>query len=247
MKNFMLFLSFICGLLIAFDSSSVNAIEYRYVSPAKSAVEIDLSVLGETEQKQVIQPVGIPSPRAVPLPIVTAIPLDIKTKATPLPAPSLPQVIMPMPEKRLVKPFFTAPSKPKKVVLPAKDLKSTTSTAKTYKEPKKTKIAIPSALSELTLEFDALSSEISPAAYRKLDALVAQMNTVLNMRIQIRAYAGDNNIGHSGARRMALSRGLMVRAYLTDKGIKSTRLDIRALGSKTDKTPLDRVDIVFVR
>ena len=247
MKNFMLFLSFICGLLIAFDSSSVNAIEYRYVSPAKSAVEIDLSVLGETEQKQVIQPVGIPSPRAVPLPIVTAIPLDIKTKATPLPAPSLPQVIMPMPEKRLVKPFFTAPSKPKKVVLPAKDLKSTTSTAKTYKEPKKTKIAIPSALSELTLEFDALSSEISPAAYRKLDALVAQMNTVLNMRVQIRAYAGDNNIGHSGARRMALSRGLMVRAYLTDKGIKSTRLDIRALGSKTDKTPLDRVDIVFVR
>ena len=247
MKNFMLFLSFICGLLIAFDSSSVNAIEYKYVSPAKSAVEIDLSVLGETEQKQVIQPVGIPSPRAVPIPIVTAIPLDIKTKATPLTAPSLPQVIMPMPEKRLVKPFFTAPSKPKKVVLPAKDLKSTTSTAKTYKEPKKTKIAIPSALSELTLEFDALSSEISPAAYRKLDALVAQMNTVLNMRVQIRAYAGDNNIGHSGARRMALSRGLMVRAYLTDKGIKSTRLDIRALGSKTDKTPLDRVDIVFVR
>jgi len=73
------------------------------------------------------------------------------------------------------------------------------------------------------------------------------MNSSLEMRVQIRAYAGDNNIGQSGARRMALSRGLIVRAYLTDKGIKPTRLDIRALGSKTKKTPLDRVDIVFVK
>jgi len=32
-----------------------------------------------------------------------------------------------------------------------------------------------------------------------------------------------------------------------DKGIKAVRLDVRALGSETDQTPIDRVDLVFVR
>ncbi|MCK5658539.1 MAG: OmpA family protein [Alphaproteobacteria bacterium] len=244
MKNSMILLSFVYGLLIIFTFSIASAIEYRYVSPARSAVEIDMSVLGEMEHGQDMPLSNVPNPRAVPLPVVTTIPLDIDTKAEPI---TLPQMRAPMPEKRLLKPFFTAHSKPKKVALPVKNLERTTSAAKTYKEPKKAKIITPSAFRKLTIEFDASSSEISSTAYRKLNALVSQMNAALEMRVQIRAYAGEDNNGQSGARRMSLSRGLMVRTYLTDKGIEPTRLDIRALGSKTEKIPLDRVDIVFVR
>ncbi len=46
---------------------------------------------------------------------------------------------------------------------------------------------------------------------------------------------------------MSLSRALMVRSYLADKGIKPVRLDVRALGSKTTRGPNDRVDIIFLR
>lgn len=101
--------------------------------------------------------------------------------------------------------------------------------------------------SDLTLDFEPTSSALSPQNELKLDTLSEQMQGAPDMRIQIRAYAQGNGEGSSNARRMALSRGLMVRSYLTDKGIKPTRLDVRALGSETDSTPVDRVDLVFVR
>jgi outer membrane protein OmpA-like peptidoglycan-associated protein len=101
--------------------------------------------------------------------------------------------------------------------------------------------------SDISLDFAATSSEISDAVRRKLDAVAAQLQHAMDMRMQIRAYAGTDEGGQSSARRMSLSRGLMVRSYLLDKGIKATRLDVRALGSETDRAPVDRVDLVFVR
>ena len=251
MKNSVLFLSFICSLWIVFSFNAAGAFEYRYASPARSAVEIDMGVLGEIEQEQDIfasQPVN--TPPAVPLPVVTAIPLDIDIEEAAPPPPivlSPPKISAPAPEKRLLKPFFTAPSKQIKAAPITKSLTRPKPKPRINKEPRKVKIAAPLAFSELTLEFDASSSEISTTAQKKLDALVSQMNTSPGMRVQIRAYAGKNNNGQSGARRMALSRGLIVRAYLTDRGIKPTRLDIRALGSKTDKTPPDHVNIIFMK
>ncbi len=251
MKNSMLPLSFFCGLWIAFSSSSSIAFEYRYVKSTKSAVEVDISVLGEIEQEQNIfasKPVN--TPPAVPLPAVTAIPLDIDTEEVTSPPPvvlSPPKISVPAPEKRLLRPFFTAPSNPVKAAPVTRSLIRPKPKPRINKKPREVKIVMPLTFSELTLEFDASSSEISKTAQRKLDALVTQMNTSPDIRVQIRAFAGDNNNGRSGARRMALSRGLIVRAYLTDRGIKPTRLDIRALGSKTEKTPPDRVDVIFMK
>jgi outer membrane protein OmpA-like peptidoglycan-associated protein len=45
---------------------------------------------------------------------------------------------------------------------------------------------------------------------------------------------------------LALSRALEVRKYLIDGGVRSTRIDVRALGDKAESTPLDRIDIVLV-
>lgn len=44
---------------------------------------------------------------------------------------------------------------------------------------------------------------------------------------------------------MSLFRALSVRTYLMKKGIRSTRIDVRALGKKDDGAPADRVDVII--
>jgi hypothetical protein len=38
-----------------------------------------------------------------------------------------------------------------------------------------------------------------------------------------------------------------VRSYLMDKGIRSTRMDVRALGNQSDGAAADRVDVTVVK
>jgi hypothetical protein len=65
------------------------------------------------------------------------------------------------------------------------------------------------------------------------------------LRAQIIAYAAGTADSASQARRLSLSRALAVRAYLIERGVASTRLDVRALGHQTDGGSPDRVDIAF--
>jgi outer membrane protein OmpA-like peptidoglycan-associated protein len=44
-----------------------------------------------------------------------------------------------------------------------------------------------------------------------------------------------------------LGRAIKVRKYFMDQGIRSTRIDVRALGDETEQTPLNRLDMVLVR
>jgi outer membrane protein OmpA-like peptidoglycan-associated protein len=89
------------------------------------------------------------------------------------------------------------------------------------------------------------------------DALTAQDESVLrglagrleaepDRRIQLRAYASSEGTSASDARRLALSRALAVRAFLIENNVRSTRIDVRALGDKAESGPLDRIDIVLV-
>ena len=64
--------------------------------------------------------------------------------------------------------------------------------------------------------------------------------------LQIRSYASSTDENISNARRISLSRALSIRTYLLSKGIQPQRLDIRAMGSQTNQTPLDRVDLLIV-
>jgi outer membrane protein OmpA-like peptidoglycan-associated protein len=100
---------------------------------------------------------------------------------------------------------------------------------------------------DVTIAFDKTSSELTPAAENDLANLAAQMKTKPNQRLQIRAYATDAASNESNARRMSLSRALMVRAYLVEKGVKPVNLDVRALGSENGATPSDAVILGFVK
>ncbi len=64
-----------------------------------------------------------------------------------------------------------------------------------------------------------------------------------HFRLQVLAYAGGQNLSTSKARRMSLSRALAVRAFLINKGVRSTQIDVRALGNKTSEKPVNRVDL----
>ena len=66
------------------------------------------------------------------------------------------------------------------------------------------------------------------------------------LRLQLMAYAGGKSLSASKARRMSLARALSVRSFLIESGVSSTRIDVRALGTKTTEKPLNRVDVNIV-
>jgi hypothetical protein len=66
------------------------------------------------------------------------------------------------------------------------------------------------------------------------------------LRVQLRAFAEGTEESASQARRLSLVRALAVRSYLMEKGVRSTRVDVRALGAKAEDGPADRVDVVLV-
>jgi outer membrane protein OmpA-like peptidoglycan-associated protein len=76
---------------------------------------------------------------------------------------------------------------------------------------------------------------------------VAALRQDEGSRLQIVAYATGGDESGSQARRLSLSRALAVRSYLIDQGVRSTRMDVRALGNRSSDGPTDRVDIVLVR
>ncbi|HTY70440.1 MAG TPA: OmpA family protein [Alphaproteobacteria bacterium] len=79
-----------------------------------------------------------------------------------------------------------------------------------------------------------------------LDQAAAQLKRDDEARLQIVAYASGGDDAGSQARRLSLSRALAVRSYLIDQGVRSTRMDVRALGNKSPDGPADRVDILMV-
>ena len=97
---------------------------------------------------------------------------------------------------------------------------------------------------QVRLDFASGSSELGAAQREALDALAQRLQKNERQRIQLMAFAAGSEDNASRARRLSLSRALAVRSYLIDQGIRSTRMDVRALGNTADSGPMDRVDIV---
>ncbi|MDP6108854.1 MAG: OmpA family protein [Rhodospirillales bacterium] len=95
----------------------------------------------------------------------------------------------------------------------------------------------------LRVAFPADQTKLPAAAKDRLMALAEKMKGQDNMRLQLMAYAGGSSLSSSLARRMSLSRALSVRSFLIENGVRSTRIDVRALGNKTTEEPVNRVDL----
>ena len=77
-----------------------------------------------------------------------------------------------------------------------------------------------------------------------LDELAVRLRAEPERRVELRAHAA----GSGGlARRTSLSRARAIRSFLVDKGVASTRIDIRPFGAESRGGPPDRVDIVDAR
>ncbi len=90
-------------------------------------------------------------------------------------------------------------------------------------------------------------TDVADQARPALDAVIRSMKSDDQLRIQLVAYASGAPDQASQARRVSLSRAIAVRSYLIEQGVRSTRIDVRALGNRPDSGgPADRVDIVAV-
>tara|TARA_R110002124_G_scaffold91554_1_gene233049 strand:- start:31465 stop:32457 length:993 start_codon:yes stop_codon:yes gene_type:complete len=93
--------------------------------------------------------------------------------------------------------------------------------------------------------FDESQSKLPDTAKPNLLKLADQVKDQRDVRLQLLAYAGGDDLKSNRARRLSLSRALSVRSFLIESGIRSTRIDVRALGDKTSDEPKNRVDITL--
>jgi outer membrane protein OmpA-like peptidoglycan-associated protein len=97
------------------------------------------------------------------------------------------------------------------------------------------------------IEFPPGSAKLSNKAALGLKNVAAALSNDTGLRIQLLAYAGRTNDSASQSRRLSLSRALAARSKLIDQGVRSTRIDVRALGNKSAGGPADRIDIIVTK
>ena len=95
--------------------------------------------------------------------------------------------------------------------------------------------------------FTGGSDQLPEKAKETLRRIAGELSTGDELRVQLLAYAQGTPETASQARRLSLSRALAVRSYLIERGVRSTRMDVRALGNKVEGGPADRVDVVLVQ
>jgi outer membrane protein OmpA-like peptidoglycan-associated protein len=99
----------------------------------------------------------------------------------------------------------------------------------------------------LRVAFETGSAHIGPETATVLKQVAKGMAGDDKLRIQLLAYAAGSDNTARQARRLSLSRALAARSFLIGEGVRSTRIDVRALGNKSEGGPPDRIDIVVNR
>ena len=89
--------------------------------------------------------------------------------------------------------------------------------------------------------FASGTADLNNDAKAALDKLAENLKGDEKSRLQLLAYATEDS--PSKSRRLSLSRALAVRSHLIAKGIRSTRIDVRALGDQVPGGEPNRVDL----
>lgn len=100
--------------------------------------------------------------------------------------------------------------------------------------------------SVLSLVFPADATNLPDTADATVDRIVERLRASDTARLQLRSYASGTADTAREARQRSLARALALRERLTAFGIRSSRVDVRALGlDEAGGTP-DRIDVVFL-
>lgn len=96
----------------------------------------------------------------------------------------------------------------------------------------------------LRLAFQPGESVLAADARGRLEAFAhAVPADESGRRVMVVGFGNDAEGDTSRARRQALARAIEVRRILLAAGIRSTRIDVRAMGRPTDGSDPDRVDV----
>ena len=193
-------------------------------APAPKVAAAPASAPAQAAPKQLAQkkaaPEPVPAPAPAPTKTVTASappppPAPVATGAPPPP---------PMPSEEAAKAPPAPPAAPK----PAEQASTTTATP---------------ADGPVKVIFNNDDTKLSADGQSALESVLGKLSAKENTRVQLMAYAAGDELTSSKARRISLSRALSVRSYLIEKGVRSTRIDVRALGDKSEGEPKNRVDV----
>jgi len=116
--------------------------------------------------------------------------------------------------------------------------------------PSPAKTPVPPSADSLTVVFSGTDATLSAQDENVLATLAAYLRARPNARAQLRSYASAT-ADPRDARRASLDRALAVRRRLGALGIRSARIDIRALGASgvgvdVSGRPSDRIDIDLI-
>ncbi len=101
---------------------------------------------------------------------------------------------------------------------------------------------------DMRLIFSESETDVSQALFSQLDTVAAKLEQSPGTRVNILSYAGGKNENGIYPKRVSLARGIAVRNYLTTtKGIDIERVNVRALGNKSEGAAADRVDLFLVK
>lgn len=193
------------------------------VAPPKPAAMPSKTEMAKAEPKEATAPKS-----EKPAPLTVRAPPAPKTSTAPATdqPPPMPKVTPPKPEMTEKK----EPAKP----APMPEQASRTPAAETPGEG-------------VSVVFGPDAATLPQSASSALDEVTKRLGADSELRLQLMAYAGGPSLSSSKARRLSLSRALAVRSYLIDGGIRSSRIDVRALGDKVPEGDPNRVDIRYTR
>ena len=107
--------------------------------------------------------------------------------------------------------------------------------------------AVASRIDELAFLLDPGSSQLSKAAETKLGDVAATLAQEPAARLEVRTYSPKKEHSESNARRLSLSRFLLIRKYLNEKGVADARIDGRPLVAAPTELNADRVELYIER
>ncbi|HKP23222.1 MAG TPA: hypothetical protein VJV39_05120 [Dongiaceae bacterium] len=194
--------------------------------PAETAAPDQAAQYGE--QPAPAQPVEQPAEQAAEQPAPEQAPVEQQASKEP-PAPEAQPTETPPAEGETAEPEEEQPAE---------------EAAEAPPEPDNTQPAPPIPQGGIRIVYPADLNDVPAEANTALDELAAQMVADESMRVEIRCYASGTADTESKARRKSLARCLSIRQHLFTKDVRTTRMDVRALGLKSEGQPADRVDIV---
>ncbi|KAA0591256.1 OmpA family protein [Azospirillum oryzae] len=221
-------------------------------------------------------PANGPAPSPAGLTLENAVPLSVPPRPnlrTPPPVKAPPRLVLPQPLEAPPPPVLTeGPAQPapratartepapkaaqpqqpavQAPAAPAPDRTPTAPRTDTAALPPPPDAAPPAAnlppSSVLSLVFPADATNLPDTADAVVDRIVERLRASDTARLQLRSYASGTADTAREARQLALARALALRERLSAFGIRSTRVDVRALGVDDNGGPPDRIDAVFL-